>query len=65
MYRVLLVDDEALVRDAISAKIRWEELGDVYKRQVFYSISTVVRFTERERVPMRNIPCPVLRGNLR
>lgn len=27
MYRVLLVDDEALVRDAISAKIRWEELG--------------------------------------
>ena len=27
MYRVLLVDDEALVREAISAKIRWEELG--------------------------------------
>ena len=30
---------------------------------VFYSISTAARFTERERVPMRTIPCPLLRGN--
>ncbi|KAI4448747.1 HTH-type transcriptional activator RhaR [Eubacterium plexicaudatum ASF492] len=27
MYKVLLVDDEILVREAISAKIRWKELG--------------------------------------
>ena len=30
---------------------------------VFYSISTAARFTERERVPMRTIPCPLIRGN--
>ncbi|CUX36056.1 helix-turn-helix domain-containing protein [Clostridium sp. C105KSO13] len=27
MYKVLLVDDEILVREAISAKIQWEQLG--------------------------------------
>lgn len=27
MYKVLLVDDEILIREAVSAKIRWEELG--------------------------------------
>lgn len=27
MYKVLLVDDEALIREAISENIRWEELG--------------------------------------
>lgn len=27
MYRVLLVDDEILVREAVSAKIRWKDLG--------------------------------------
>lgn len=27
MYRVLLVDDEVLVREAISENISWEELG--------------------------------------
>lgn len=27
MYKVLLVDDEILVREAISAKIKWNELG--------------------------------------
>ncbi len=30
---------------------------------VFYSISTAARFTERERVPMRTVPCPLIRGN--
>ena len=27
MYKVLLVDDEILVREAISAKIQWQQLG--------------------------------------
>ena len=27
MYKVLLVDDEILVREAISKKIEWNELG--------------------------------------
>lgn len=27
MYKVLLVDDEILVREAISAKIEWEQIG--------------------------------------
>ena len=27
MYKVLLVDDEILIREAVSAKIRWNELG--------------------------------------
>lgn len=27
MYKVLLVDDEALIREAISENIRWEEMG--------------------------------------
>ena len=27
MYKVLLVDDEALIREAISENIQWEELG--------------------------------------
>lgn len=27
MYKVLLVDDEILVREAVSAKIRWKDLG--------------------------------------
>ena len=27
MYKVLLVDDEILVREAISAKIEWGHLG--------------------------------------
>ena len=27
MYRVLLVDDEILVRDAIKARIDWNSLG--------------------------------------
>ncbi len=27
MYKVLLVDDEALIREAISENTRWKELG--------------------------------------
>ena len=27
MYKVLLVDDEALIREAISENIQWEEMG--------------------------------------
>ena len=27
MYKVLLVDDEALIREAISENIPWEEMG--------------------------------------
>ena len=27
MYKVLLVDDEALIREAISENIRWEDMG--------------------------------------
>ena len=27
MYKVLLVDDEALIREAISENTKWEELG--------------------------------------
>ena len=37
MYKVLLVDDEALIREAISENTRWKELvrayGDLQERQ--------------------------------
>ena len=27
MYRILLVDDEALIREAVSENVKWEEYG--------------------------------------
>ncbi len=27
MYRILLVDDEALIREAVSENVKWEQYG--------------------------------------
>ncbi len=27
MYRILLVDDEALIREAVSENVQWEKIG--------------------------------------
>ena len=46
MYKVLLVDDEILVREAISAKIEWEQIG-------FELVGDCEKWKGRDRVCQR------------